>query len=284
MHRDWLNGFADYFIHKYPDAPISSYPDLVEASAAILGQFWKLEYVAVLPEAEPSGFYGRASNWNPANLKVLQLATEHAAKGDKVLIGSSLAAYGPWLAEELCKHGVTAEHIVRERLDGSIQTLSPAKRADAVCDFRSNGTSVLCTTTQAMKLGHNLDTANVVIVHGLPWTYSDLDQFVARVHRLTSQRPVTVYIVMTAGTVDVRKWELVTQKGAATQLAIDGQLFDQDVQKIDKQQILAEMKKAGIKGDGALPESQIKRHWQRPPLSASAANNNDMAQQMAMFG
>jgi len=36
-----------------------------------------------------------------------------------------------------------------------------------------------------------------VILKGLPWDFATFDQFIARVHRLTSQKPVVVYVVLT---------------------------------------------------------------------------------------
>ncbi|MBN2015903.1 hypothetical protein JW766_03645 [Candidatus Dojkabacteria bacterium] len=261
MYQDWLDGFATYFIETHPDLPICSYPNLVERSSAILGQLWKLEFSSVLPESEPDGYYPRGSNWTPSNLKVLELAEEHAKAGDKVLIGSSLMAYGPWVAKQLTNKGVKAVHITEEN-DGKYQTKSPSKRAAVVEAFRNDGASVLCASVYSMQLGHNLDTANVVILRGLPWDYSTYDQFVARVHRLTSRRPVTIYIVMSESTVDTRKWELINQKGAAAQLALDGMLYSQDEERIDLQQVLDELKEKGISAESTISEEQIRFQWQ----------------------
>jgi SNF2 family DNA or RNA helicase len=278
MYSDWLSGFTDYFIATH-NTPICDYPNLVERSSAILGQLWKLEFSSVLPQAEPDGYYPRGSNWTPANLKVLELAMEHARSGDKVLIGSSLMAYGPWIATQLLSAGVNVIHITEES-NGKYQTKSPAKRASLVDRFRNDGANVLCASIHSMQLGHNLDTANVVILRGLPWDYSTFDQFIARVHRLTSRSPVTVYIVMSEGTVDIRKWELLNQKGAASQLALDGTLFHQDTEQIDLQQILDELKRRGISSDSTIPEEQIHQQWRssaiKPIIPATSKLANDM--------
>jgi SNF2 family DNA or RNA helicase len=263
MYQKWLDGFTEYFISAHPDAPISQYPDLVERSAAILGQLWKLEFSSVLPQAEPSGYYSHSPNWTPANLKVLELALKHVKKGDKVLIGSDLMAYGKWVAEQLnIKDSVNAIHIVEEsKTTGQLQTKSPKKRANIVYDFRSDSANVLCASLNAMNLGHNLDMANVVILKGLPWDFATFDQFIARVHRLTSKRPVTVYVVLTEGSVDERKWQLLNDKSAAAQLALDGRLFEQDEEEIDLQKILDELKEQGVMVDSVVPEELVKQQW-----------------------
>lgn len=126
MYRKWLDGFSEFFIDKYPDKPICKFPAMVDRYAFIFGLQHKLEFASILPVAEPDGYYPRGSNWTPANLKVLKLATQHAAKGDKILIASSLKAYGTWVAEQLNNHGVTALHITEES-NGVLTTKSPRK-------------------------------------------------------------------------------------------------------------------------------------------------------------
>lgn len=129
-----------------------------------------------------------------------------------------------------------------------------------------------------MKLGHDMAAANVIILHGLPCTNSDFSQVVARVHRLTSLRDVTVYVVMTTGTIDDRKWELIEQKGAASDLAIDGELFEQNEEPVSIQDVLDELRRQGIKSDGAIEESVIEGQWNRPP----ATNHKQQLSLLAM--
>ena len=263
FYETWLSGFASYFCETHPDASISAYPALVERNAAILGQLWKLEFSSVMPEAEPTGYYSDVAepdNWTPANLKVLELAKEHASQGDKVLIGSSLMAYGKWIAERLQEKGILAMHIVEKTKNG-LHTKSPAKRAKAVEIFQSDHGSILCASIYSMKLGHNLDTANVIILRGLPWDFSTYDQFIARVHRLTSTRPVTIYVVLADGLVDIRKWELLNQKGASTELALDGSLFARNEKPVDLQEVLDDLKQRGVDVSGKVDEGTIKQQW-----------------------
>jgi hypothetical protein len=172
-------------------------------------------------------------------------------------------AYGKWVAEQLnLKNEVNAVHIVEEsKTTGQLQTKSPKKRANIVYDFRNDSTNVLCASLNAMNLGHNLDMANVVILKGLPWDFATFDQFIARVHRLTSKRPVTVYVVLTEGSVDERKWQLLNDKSAAAQLALDGRLFEQEEEEIDLQKILDELKEQGVMVDSVVPEELVQQQW-----------------------
>ena len=107
--------------------------------------------------------------------------------------------------------GVHAVHIVEER-DGRAQTVNPRKRGKAIAAFRDGDAQVLCCGIPSVRLGHNLDTASVVIVDGLVFSYEMFDQFIARAHRLTSRAPVTVYVPVVGGGLDEKKWELLCQR------------------------------------------------------------------------
>jgi hypothetical protein len=153
--------------------------------------------------------------------------------------------------------------IVEER-EGRAQTKNPRRRAAEVYEFVEGDADVLCAGVQAVQLGHNLDAASAVVLTGLPWSFSALSQFEARVHRLTSTRPVSVYAVLTRGSLDERKWELLRKKGAASDLALDGQLIGEQEKPIDWNKVLAQMRAAGVRASGdELDEQDLRALWQR---------------------
>ena len=280
-HEFWLSSFEDYFTWKHPDHHLVK-QGLVEKFAAALGQLWRLETAATLPASDaPSrewprarGELGELSNWTPANLKVLELAMEHAAKGEKVLIGSDLIMTGKWLADRLCEKGAKAVHITEEK-GGKVGTKNPRKRAREVEEFVSGDAQVLCAGVNALKLGHNLDCASTVIVSGLPYSFMVLDQFLARVHRLTSKRAVSVYAVIPKGSLAERKWDLLKNKGAASDLAFDGELSVQPEKPVDWSKVLREMKERGIRaaeGEDLVLESDVEAAWNRTPALVTPAS------------
>jgi len=113
-----------------------------------------------------------------------------------------------------------------------------------------------------MTLGHNLSCANVVILRGLPWDYSSLYQFIARAHRLTSTRPVKVYIVTTQSSLDEKKWQLLEDKTAAAQLAVDGDLFAKDEEPVNLQEILEELIEQGLpEFEQTFNETHVKENF-----------------------
>ncbi|HTB50451.1 MAG TPA: SNF2-related protein, partial [Solirubrobacteraceae bacterium] len=172
LYELWLSKerFARFFTWKYPDHALVQ-SGMIERFAAGCGQLTKLEYATTAPEAATDrdwpGLAGvEHSNWTPKNLKALEVILEHVRAGEKILVGSDLIETGRWLCDRLLEKGVKAGHIVEER-DGKAATVSPKKRARAMRDFRHGGLQVLLCGIPAIRLGHNLDTASVVIVDGL---------------------------------------------------------------------------------------------------------------------
>lgn len=267
LYEHWLSkqNFERFFAWKHPGHPLLE-AGLVEKFAAGIGQLQKLEYATTLPEADPDSHWPglddhELCNWTPKNLKVAELAIEHAQAGEKVLIGSCLIETGRWITERLRERGVRALHIVEER-NGRAQTLDPRRRAKAIAEFRHGTAQVLCAGIPSIRLGHNLDTASVVIVDGLVFSYEMFDQFIARAHRLTSKHPVTVYVPLVQGGLDEKKWELLSQKAQAADLTLDGQLIPEREDPVSLEQVLAELQRAGIHATGdEVPEDQLRDAW-----------------------
>jgi hypothetical protein len=180
-----------------------------------------------------------------------------------VLIGSNLLATGKWIADQLCEKGVNAVHI----LDESGQTANPDARAKRVHSFQTDEVQVFCAGVNAMRLGHNLDQANAVIMHGLDWSFDTNDQFIARVHRLTSKQPVDVFNVLPTlenqETITTRKHQNLDSKEAAAALALDGRLVEKMEDRIDVGQIMAELVERGITvTEEAVDEVSVQEMWE----------------------
>lgn len=271
LYKHWLStdNFARFFAWKYPDHRLVK-TGQIKRYAAACGQLAKLEYATTAPAAatdqdwpELDGF--EHSNWTPKNLKTLEIVLEHVKKGEKVLVGSDLIETGRWLCQRLQEKGVRAAHIVEER-DGKAQTVNPRKRAAVMRDFRRGRTQVLLSGIPALRLGHNLDTASVVVIDGLVFSHEMHDQFINRVHRLTSKLPVTVYVMLTIGSLDHDKWELLAAKAAAADLALDGQLADEREDPISLEQVLRDMQQRGVTVTGKeIAEATIHAAWESIP-------------------
>jgi hypothetical protein len=75
---------------------------------------------------------------------------------------------------------------------------------------------------------------------------------------------VSVYAVLTRGSLDERKWELLRKKGAASDIALDGQLVGEREKPVDWNRVLREMRAAGVRASGdELDEHDVEALWQR---------------------
>ena len=297
MHAYWLKNFPSYFAWRYPEHPLVR-EGLVEKWAAGLGQRWRLEAAATMPGwdgpthdwPEARAELGEPSNWTPAMLKLLETVLERAGCGEKVLVGSCLKDLGPFVAGALAEKGVRANHITEVRGEGAGRTTatnSPKKRARAVREFAEGEAQVLCAGVQALKLGHSLEAASSVVLLGLPDSWFVLDQFVERVHRLTSTKPVNIYVILPRGSIAQTKWNVLQKKGDSSDLAFDGEFLPREEKPVNWNEELREMRRRGIglkATEDLVPEEEISAAWLKiPPLlptlaaaTASAAPKTDI--------
>jgi hypothetical protein len=273
FYARWLdkNAFVAHFFRKHPGSPI---PDrMVPLLAASLGQLAKLSYATTDPTGDPDDDYKTPdlSPWTPGRLKLLELAAEHVARGDQVLIGSSHVAVGPWVAATLRARGIAAAHICEADSDGKMATIAPRKRARAVADFKNGKARVLCVGVNAIAFGHSLECASVAILDGLPWDFATFDQFIKRIRRLNSQRPITVYIIMPPNSLTTKIWHRLKNKTAASDIALDGKLVLQVETPIELSEILDELVASGATPDGTeVPEVDVRARWYGGTVGASS--------------
>jgi len=281
-YKHWLLHFASWYMEKHPDHPISQYPELIERSAGILGQFAKLQFMCTLPEAEPDHWadrtVGPVSNYTPKNVAVIRQTMQLVDQGRKVVIFSAVKQHSLWLANVLNRLGYPALSVVEQKGE-QIQTISPIGRADLVKDFVQDGFPILCASIHAMNLGHNLDCASAVIVNGLPWDFATFDQAINRVHRITSKDPVDVYIAQTVcrentddfrmgASLDQKMRRLIRDKGECSALALDGALPEREEVTVNIQDFLDELARQWKEPIDTLDETDLERSLLQGLLAA----------------
>lgn len=87
--------------------------------------------------------------------------------------------------------------------------------------FNKDDCHVLLMTTKAGGTGHTFNKATYIIFLDEPWTSADLQQAVARCHRIGQTKPVTIYTLMCKDTIDEYIHRIVKRKGALGDSIVD---------------------------------------------------------------
>ena len=96
-----------------------------------------------------------------------------------------------------------------------------------VDQFQSNiENKVFIGTWQKCGTGITLTAANYMIFIDTPWTDAAFTQNCDRIYRIGTDRPVTIYNLITTDTVDEQVLEIVTDKGAISDYILDGTITE----------------------------------------------------------
>jgi SNF2 family DNA or RNA helicase len=106
-----------------------------------------------------------------------------------------------------------------QRLDGSTPQ---AERTKRVAAFQRGEGEVFLISLKAGGFGLNLTMADYVLIVDPWWNPAAEDQASGRAHRMGQQRPVTVYRLVTAGSVEERIIELHRDKRGLAEGMLEG--------------------------------------------------------------
>jgi superfamily II DNA or RNA helicase len=104
------------------------------------------------------------------------------------------------------------------RLDGSIPQ---TQRKAIIGSFTDDPEVKFFLSTNAGSTGLNLQAADTVINLDLPWNPAILEQRIGRAHRMGQTRPVQVYLLITADTIEERLLELLGAKNSLALATLD---------------------------------------------------------------
>lgn len=125
-----------------------------------------------------------------------RLATELVASRHQALVFSQFTDFLKLLAERLDACGLRYQY-----LDGSTPA---AARSERVAAFQRGDGDLFLISLKAGGFGLNLTAADYVVIADPWWNPAAEDQAMGRAHRIGQQRPVTVYRLVTAGSVEER--------------------------------------------------------------------------------
>ncbi len=122
------------------------------------------------------------------------LALELVANGHKALVFSQFVDFLTLLREALDAAGIAYQY-----LDGATPATERTKRVNA---FQAGKSDLFLISLKAGGFGLNLTAADYVVITDPWWNPAAEDQAMGRAHRMGQLRPVTVYRLVTQGTVE----------------------------------------------------------------------------------
>ena len=140
--------------------------------------------------------------------------TELAAEGHRALVFSQFTRFLGRVRARLDEHGIAYAY-----LDGSTR-----RRAEVVDGFRRGSEPVFLISLKAGGTGLNLTEADYVFVLDPWWNPAVEAQAIDRTHRIGQTRPVMVYRLVSAGTVEQKVVELSARKAELFANVLDGEV------------------------------------------------------------
>lgn len=242
---------------------LSHAPEKRSILASIGAQLQNLRQAALNPSSMKLAPDRSQSAWTPKFTAILKLAADLLTKGEQVVIFSPFTDFSSSLSGRFRDAGV--KHLL---LDGNI---TPAKRGSLIKKFKSREVPVLIAGIDSMGEGHSLDNARHLVLPSLSWAFDSNTQAVERVHRLTSKNPVTIYVMVTTGTIDERLTSIWQEKGDSSDLALDGRLITTEREEIDLGQLLRDAVDDFNPKAETLDEEEVSAHWRTSLLAELTA-------------
>jgi len=143
-----------------------------------------------------------------------ELAAELAANGHKALVFSQFVDFLALLKAPLDAAGLRYQY-----LDGSTPALERTKRVAA---FQGGDGDFFLISLKAGGFGLNLTVADYVVIADPWWNPAAEDQASGRAHRIGQQRPVTVYRLVRAGTLEEKIVALHQDKRELADSVLEG--------------------------------------------------------------
>jgi SNF2 family DNA or RNA helicase len=144
-----------------------------------------------------------------------QLALELVAGRHKALVFSQFTDFLKLLGERLDSAGIAHQY-----LDGGTPA---AERTKRVAAFQRGEGDLFLISLKAGGFGLNLTAADYVLIVDPWWNPAAEDQAMGRAHRIGQLRPVTVYRLVTAGSIEERIVELHRDKRTLADGILEGQ-------------------------------------------------------------
>ena len=180
----------------------------------ILSELTKLRQICCDPALLFEGYRGESAKAEMC----MELLINAVNSGHKVLLFSQFTSMLDRLAERLTKEGIRYY-----MLTGSV---SKEKRMQMVESFNEDDVPVFCISLKAGGTGLNLTAADIVIHYDPWWNVAVQNQATDRAHRIGQKHVVTVYRLVSEGTIEEKIMAIQERKRKLAEQILEGEGMD----------------------------------------------------------
>jgi len=145
-----------------------------------------------------------------------------------------LKAFKDWAEDVMSQDQkviVFAHHLhIQEKIEGMFKDCARLSGKDSVLVRQNNidrfqedpsCKTIVCSMSIG-GLGHNITAASIVAIFEFPWTTAEVNQAIARAHRMGQKRSVNAYYFVGRNTIDIDILKLLAGKEDAIDIILDG--------------------------------------------------------------
>jgi len=166
----------------------------------LLAELTRLRQICCDPALVFEGYKGESAKMETC----MELITGAVSSGHKILLFSQFTTMLEHLQQQLKKEGISYY-----TLTGSV---NKEKRMRMVEDFNKDDTQVFCISLKAGGTGLNLTAADIVIHYDPWWNVAVQNQATDRAYRIGQKNVVTVYKLVTEGTIEEKIIDMQEKK------------------------------------------------------------------------
>jgi superfamily II DNA or RNA helicase/uncharacterized Zn finger protein len=203
----------------YEDARLAAVAELGSEGKGLRDEQQRFQVLAALTRlrllaSHPRLYDAQSSVSSSKMRRLLELLEELKSEGHRALVFSQFTSHLGLVREELERAGFTYQY-----LDGAVPAAGRAKRIQA---FQEGQGDLFLISLKAGGTGINLTAADYVIHLDPWWNPAVEDQATDRAHRIGQTRPVTVYRLISRGTIEEQILSLHSDKRALVAGVLEG--------------------------------------------------------------
>ncbi|MBI4657247.1 MAG: DnaJ domain-containing protein, partial [Verrucomicrobia bacterium] len=222
---------------------------------AVGKQLQMLRMVAAAPHS-PLLPLGRGPAYIPKVAAALTLIEQVLRRGEQVIVFSPFHDPLDTVSARLQDAGV--KHFV---LDGRTSQTQRGRMAAVFKRGPAGGVPVMLAGIECMAEGHSFQLCNNEIMLSYPWALDKVVQAEDRSHRLNSAKDLSVYRIISEGSVDRKMESQIDEKADAAELVLDGHLLGEMTSEVNLAELLDIAAKEFDKINNTIDEAALESEW-----------------------